>query len=270
LQVGAELYGHAGVESDVEILALMLNSFAVAGVEGVYLDLGNVDVFRALARQAKLASDVESLLFEMLQRKAVTEISELLDTLNLKKPLRTMLTSLASLNGDASVLETARSVLAEADASVHAAIDYLQHAVDAIAKDFPNIPLNIDLAELDGYHYQTGVVFAAFVPQLGQALARGGRYDNIGSLFGRERAATGFSTDLKLLSTLSERTFNSKDRVYAPAGSEPALLDAIADLRAQGVCVVRQLSGQNNTASDMACNKQLEKSKGQWLLKDVQ
>jgi ATP phosphoribosyltransferase regulatory subunit len=270
LQVGAELYGHAGVESDVEILALMLNSFAVAGVEDVYLDLGNVDVFRALARQAKLENDVESRLFEMLQRKAVTEIGELLDTLELKKSLRAMLTSLATLNGDAGVLETARSVLAEADTSVHAAIDYLQHTVDAISKDFPNIPLNIDLAELDGYHYQTGVVFAAFVPQLGQALARGGRYDNIGSLFGRKRAATGFSTDLKLLSTLSTRAFNSKDRVYAPAGSEPSLLDAIADLRAQGVCVVRQLSGQNDTASAMACNKQLQKSKGQWLLKDVQ
>ena len=270
LQVGAELYGHAGVESDVEILALMLNSFAVAGVEGVYLDLGNVDVFRALARQAKLENDVESRLFEMLQRKAVTEIGELLDTLELKKSLRAMLTSLATLNGDAGVLNTARSVLAEADTSVHAAIDYLQHTVDAISKDFPNIPLNIDLAELDGYHYQTGVVFAAFVPQLGQALARGGRYDNIGSLFGRKRAATGFSTDLKLLSTLSTRAFNSKDRVYAPAGSEPSLLDAIADLRAQGVCVVRQLSGQNDTASAMACNKQLQKSKGQWLLKDVQ
>jgi ATP phosphoribosyltransferase regulatory subunit len=270
LQVGAELYGHAGVESDVEILALMLNSFAVAGVEDVYLDLGNVDVFRALARQAKLENDVESRLFEMLQRKAVTEIGELLDTLELKKSLRAMLTSLATLNGDAGVLETARSVLAEADTSVHAAIDYLQHTVDAISKDFPNIPLNIDLAELDGYHYQTGVVFAAFVPQLGQALARGGRYDNIGSLFGRKRAATGFSTDLKLLSTLSTRAFNSKDRVYAPAGSEPSLLDAIADLRAQGVCVIRQLSGQNDTASAMACNKQLQKSKGQWLLKDVQ
>jgi ATP phosphoribosyltransferase regulatory subunit len=248
----------------------MLNSFAVAGVEDVYLDLGNVDVFRALARQAKLENDVESRLFEMLQRKAVTEIGELLDTLELKKSLRAMLTSLATLNGDAGVLNTARSVLAEADTSVHAAIDYLQHTVDAISKDFPNIPLNIDLAELDGYHYQTGVVFAAFVPQLGQALARGGRYDNIGSLFGRKRAATGFSTDLKLLSTLSTRAFNSKDRVYAPAGSEPSLLDAIADLRAQGVCVVRQLSGQNDTASAMACNKQLQKSKGQWLLKDVQ
>jgi len=269
LQVGAELYGHAGVESDVEILALMLNSFAVAGVEGVYLDLGNVDVFRALSRQAKLASDVEGRLFEMLQRKAVTEIAELLDSLKLKKSHRAMLASLATLNGDASVLATARSVLADADGGVHAAIDYLQLTVDAISKEFPNIPLNIDLAELDGYHYQTGVVFAAFVPQLGQALARGGRYDNIGRLFGRERAATGFSTDLKLLSTLSAREFNSKDRVYAPSGNERSLLDAIADLRASGISVVRQLSGQNDTASAMACNKQLVKSKGQWQLKDV-
>jgi ATP phosphoribosyltransferase regulatory subunit len=269
LQVGAELYGHAGVESDVEILALMLSSFAVAGVKGVYLDLGNVDVFRALARQAKLDQDAETRLFEMLQRKAVTEIAELLGNLKLKKSLRAMLTSLATLNGDITVLNTARSVLADADASVHAAIDYLEQTANAISKNFPNIPLNIDLAELDGYHYQTGVVFAAFVPQLGQALARGGRYDNIGSLFGRKRAATGFSTDLKLLSALSTRGFKSKDRVYAPAGNDKALLETIDVLRAKGICVVRQLVGQDDTASAMACNKQLYKSKGQWLLKDV-
>ena len=269
LQVGAELYGHAGVESDVEILALMLTSFAVAGVEGVYLDLGNVDVFRALARQAKLDEDTETRLFEMLQRKAVTEIAELLDSLKLKKSLRAMLASLASLNGDIGVLKTARKVLTDADASVHAAIDYLELTAKAISKNFPNIPLNIDLAELDGYHYQTGVVFAAFVPQLGQALARGGRYDNIGSLFGRKRAATGFSTDLKLLSALSTRKFKSKDRVYAPAGNDKSLLEAIEALRAKGTCVVRQLAGQDDTASAMACNKLLYKSKGQWLLKDV-
>lgn len=269
LQVGAELYGHAGVESDVEILALMLNSFAVAGVAGVYLDLGNVDVFRALARQAKLDSAVESQLFEMLQRKAVTEIGELLGSLKLKKPDRDMLTSLATLNGDASVLQKARSVLAAADASVHAAIDYLQDTVTAIGKEFPDVTLNIDLAELDGYHYQTGVVFAAFVPQLGQALARGGRYDNIGRLFGRERPATGFSTDLKLLSALSTRSFNSKDRVYAPAGNEASLLTAITELRAGGVCVVRELAGQKTTASAMACNKQLVSNKGKWQLDDV-
>jgi ATP phosphoribosyltransferase regulatory subunit len=112
-------------------------------------------------------------------------------------------------------------------------------------------------------------VFAAFVPQLGQALARGGRYDNIGSLFGRKRAATGFSTDLKLLSALSTRSFKSKDRIYAPAGNDKSLLEAIKALRAKGICVVRQLADQDDTASAMGCNKQLYKTKGQWLLKDV-
>jgi ATP phosphoribosyltransferase regulatory subunit len=199
----------------------------------------------------------------------VTEIAELLGSLKLKKSLREMLTSLATLNGDITVLKTARSKLADADASVHAAIDYLEQTANAISKSFPDIPLNIDLAELDGYHYQTGVVFAAFVPQLGQALARGGRYDNIGSLFGRKRAATGFSTDLKLLSALSTRGFKSKDRVYAPAGNDKSLLDAIKALRAKGICVVRQLADQDDTASAMSCNKQLYKTKGQWLLKDV-
>ena len=269
LQVGAELYGHAGVESDVEILGLMLNSFRVAGVKGVYLDLGNVDVFRALARQAKLDTETEGRLFEMLQRKAVAEIGELLGSLKLRKPLREMLASLATLNGDIRVLKKARVVLEKADASVHAAIDYLQQTASAIAKEFPDVPLNIDLAELDGYHYQTGVVFAAFVPQLGQAVARGGRYDNIGKLFGRERAATGFSTDLKLLSDLGTRRYKSPDRVYAPAKKDKTLNKAIAELRSVGMCVVRQLAGQDEDAKAMGCNRQLYKSKGAWVLRDV-
>lgn len=270
LQVGAELYGHAGVESDVEILGLMLNSFKVAGVDGVYLDLGNVDIFRGLARQAKLSADVESRYFEMLQRKASTEISELLNSIRTKKPVREMLAALPTLNGDISVLKRAHEVLANADAGVHAAIDSLQHTAVAIAKQFPEIRINVDLAELDGYHYQTGVVFAAFVPQLGQALARGGRYDNIGRLFGRERPATGFSTDLKLLSALSARAFKKKERVFAPAKKDSALDAAITALRAKGVCVVRQLEGHEDGASAMGCNRQLKKVKGEWVVTEVQ
>jgi ATP phosphoribosyltransferase regulatory subunit len=270
LQVGAELYGHAGVQSDVEILGLMLNSFEVAGVAGVYLDIGNVDVFRALARQAKLNAETEGRLFEMLQRKAVAEIYELLASLRLKKPLREMLASLATLNGDVRILKHARQLLADADVSVHAALDYLQQTANAIAKDFPQIALNIDLAELDGYHYQTGVVFAAFVPQLGQAIARGGRYDNIGKLFGRERPATGFSTDLKLLCALSTHTPKPVQKVYAPARKDAALDKVISELRAVGVCVVRELDGQQDDARAMGCNRQLVKSKGAWIMREIQ
>ncbi|MDH5711232.1 MAG: ATP phosphoribosyltransferase regulatory subunit [Gammaproteobacteria bacterium] len=264
LQVGAELYGHAGVESDVEILGLMLNTFSVAGVKNVFVDIGNVDIFKGLAKQAKIDQDTEARLFEMLQRKAVPEIEALLNELKLDKDVHEMLAALAELNGDVGVLETARKKLAKADANVHAAINYLQKTADAIMARFDNIGFNFDLAELHGYHYQTGVVFAAFVPGSGEAIARGGRYDDIGQIFGRARAATGFSTDLKLLDNLTTRQFETPKRVFAPAEKNPALQCKINELRSQGVCVVEQLVGQTGDAVAMQCNQSLKLVDGQW------
>jgi len=264
LQVGAELYGHAGVESDVEILGLMLNTFSTAGVDNVVLDLGNVDIFKALAKQANLNQDDEDRLFEMLQRKAVPEIEQLLAELNIDNTVREMLAALAELNGDVAVLKTARVKLAKANADVHAAIDYLEKTAELIMARFENVSFNFDLAELHGYHYQTGVVFAAFVPGTGEAIARGGRYDDIGQIFGRARAATGFSTDLKLLDNLTTRQFEKANRVFAPADADPVLQNKIVEIRSQGICVVEQLSGQSGDAKAMQCNQQLELIDGSW------
>ncbi|MDH5613163.1 MAG: ATP phosphoribosyltransferase regulatory subunit [Gammaproteobacteria bacterium] len=269
LQVGAELYGHAGVESDVEILGLMLNTFLIAGIDNVFIDLGNVDIFKALAKQAKLNSEDESRLFEMLQRKAVPEIEQLLAELKIDNDVRDMLASLAELNGDISVLQRARKVLAKANTNVHAAIDYLEKTAQLIMARFNNVGFNFDLAELHGYHYQTGVVFAAFVPGSGEAIARGGRYDDIGQIFGRARAATGFSTDLKLLDNLTTRQFEKANRVFAPADNDAVLQKKIHDLRSQGVCVVEQLSGQNGDAKAMQCNQQLQIVDGLWQVTNL-
>ena len=269
LQVGAELYGHAGVESDVEILGLMLNTFSTAGVKNVFVDLGNVDIFKGLAQQAGLNQDDEGRLFEMLQRKAVPEIEELLNELNIDNDIREMLAALAELNGDVSVLKTAREKLAKADANVHAAIDYLEKTAELIMARFENVGFNFDLAELHGYHYQTGVVFAAFVPGTGEAIARGGRYDDIGQIFGRARAATGFSTDLKLLDNLTTRQFEKTNRVFASADADSALKNKISEIRSQGVCVVEQLSGQSGDAKAMQCNQKLELIDGAWQVTDL-
>lgn len=264
IQVGAELYGHAGVESDVEILGLMLNTFSVAGVEDVCIDLGNVDIFRGLAKQAGLSADDEGRLFKMLQCKAVTEIEQLLDELNLGDENRQMLSSLAELNGGANVIQRARDVLSKANTNVQNAIDYLEKTAEKIMTRFDSIGFNFDLAELHGYHYQTGVVFAAFVPKRGEAIARGGRYDDIGQIFGKARAATGFSTDLKLLDTLTARKFKTAGRVFAPVAEDKKLSEKINELRSQGVCVVEQLPGQFGDAKTMGCDKTLELVGGQW------
>ncbi len=210
--------------------------------------------------------EVESQLFDMLQRKAVTEINELLDSLDIDADAKAMLSGLSSLNGDKSVFVTARKLLARADESVQQAIDYLEKTAELMWQRFGDIKVHFDLSELHGYHYKTGVVFAAFIPQLGQAIARGGRYDDIGKVFGRARAATGFSTDLKVLSQLSQKQFARPEKIFAPVADDAALKEVIADLRAQGKIVIEQLPGQPSDGSLMGCNTSLSLVDGQWLV----
>lgn len=273
LQVGAELYGHAGVESEVEIIGLMLQTFAIMEIDNIYLDLGNVDIYRCLAKQAGLSEEIESQLFEMLQRKAVTEITELLTGLDIDDSMKQMLAGLPSLNGDKSVIATARQVLAKADRSVHDAIDYLEKTAELMWQQYGDIKVHFDFSELHGYHYKTGVVFAAFVEQLGQAIARGGRYDDIGEIFGRSRPATGFSTDLKILNQLSDKQFPVRDKIFAPVAADSksaeALKAMVAQLRQSSEIVIEQLPNQSADAQAMGCNKTLCLLDGKWQLQDT-
>lgn len=271
LQVGAELYGHAGIESEVEIIGLMLETFSALKVDDIYMDLGNVDIYRGLAKQAGLSLEVESQLFDMLQRKAVTEINSLLDTLSIDASMKAMLSGLPSLSGGKEVFEKARTLLADADTAVKQAVDYLEKTAELMLQRFADklsaTKVNFDLSELQGYHYKTGVVFAAFVPQLGQAIARGGRYDDIGKVFGRARAATGFSTDLKILNQLSDKQFNSVDKIFVACAEDKGRQETISALRAEGKIVIEQLPGQQADASAMGCNKSLCLIDGQWQVK---
>ena len=270
LQVGAELYGHAGIESEVEIIGLMLQTFAAMEIEDIYLDLGNVDIYRGLAKQAGLSKEDESQLFDMLQRKAVTEINALLDSLDIDANVKAMLAGLSSLNGDRSVFGKAKELLANADDTVKQAIDYLEKTAELMWQRFDginrgDIKVHFDLSELHGYHYKTGVVFAAFVPQRGQAIARGGRYDDIGKIFGRARAATGFSTDLKVLNQLSAKQFDLAEKIFAPIDADKS---TVAALRAEGKIVIEQLPGQKTDAKAMDCSKSLCLIDGQWAVQD--
>jgi len=270
LQVGAELYGHAGIESDVEILDLMLNTFESASVKDIYLDLGNVDVYKNLAKQAGLTEYDEIRLFELLQQKAVTEIRQLVASLSVDAPVATMIAQLAELNGDLSTIERAREQLKQAGPEVMSALVYLEQVAQAVSRHNKDVKLNIDLAELHGYHYHTGVVFGAFVPQLGQEIARGGRYDDIGKIFGRARPATGFSTDLKLLSGLGARDIPMPQRILAPADEDEELQVKINKLRVEGYCVSRMLPGQVDDVAAMGCSQKLEQINGQWQLVPIE
>ncbi|MDD1605132.1 MAG: ATP phosphoribosyltransferase regulatory subunit [Methylococcaceae bacterium] len=271
MQIGAELYGHAGKESDIEVIRLMLEMLAITGLQNVHLDLGHVGIYRALAKQAQLSSAQESELFAVLQRKACPELTELMDSYAIANELKTLFLNLPKLNGDREILNKARTIFAHANEEVQHALADLVAIADKLAARFPSLPISFDLAELRGYHYHTGMVFAAFVPSIGREIARGGRYDNIGAVFGRARPATGFSADLKLLATLSKTTCIKPLRplIFAPYLDDAALTEKIRALRADQQAVVQQLPDQTGTAQDLGCTAVLEFVNQQWVIRPL-
>jgi ATP phosphoribosyltransferase regulatory subunit len=270
MQIGAELYGHEGLDSDYEVIQLMLEMLALSGAQNVHLDLGHVGIYRALAEQANLDAQQESELFDVLQRKARTELAELLTELAISEDLKADFNALPKLNGDQNILATAAATLKTSSAAIDAAIADLQTIAAQLAKDYPSLTVSFDLAELRGYHYHTGMVFAAFVPTIGKEIARGGRYDNIGAVFGRARPATGFSADLKVLAALLDDANQAeKQSIFAPALPDDDLSQTIRDLRASGTLVIRQLPGQSGSAEDMGCNAVLEKQAHKWVVKPL-
>ena len=268
MQIGAELYGHAGIESDVEVICLMLEMLSQSGLLDVHLDLGHVGIFRALSQQAGLDHHQESLLFDILQRKARPELEELMAEIAINEDIKAMLLKLPELNGRKDSIQKARSVLAKADEQVKLALANLEAVAEQLSNRFPSLPISFDLAELRGYHYHTGTVFAAFVPTIGREIARGGRYDNIGAVFGRARPATGFSADLKLLALLGKQTaqVQPNERIFAPYEIDNSLSEKIRGLRAQGYCVIQQLPGQIGDAKELACTAILEPDQKTWVV----
>lgn len=198
-QVGCELFGEAGVAGDKEILRLLLATLDCAGVQGHHLDLGHVGIYRAIAARLGLGAEDEALLFDILQRKSQPDLRELTVARQLDAQASLWLRQLMELNGTPAVLQQARAELAELGDEVHQALDLLQALVEDLQQQAPAVPIHIDLAELRGYRYQTGMVFAAYVPGQGRELARGGRYDGVGAAYGCARPATGFSADINEL-----------------------------------------------------------------------
>lgn len=271
MQIGAEIYGHTGIESDLEVIQLMLEMLAVTGLQNVHLDLGHVEIFRSLSDQAGLTKAQETELFDALQRKARPELNELVDSFDISESYKTIFKTLPTLNGGVEVLTKATKVLANTGDAVAKALQELQAIADKLSVNFPALPVSFDLSELRGYHYHTGVVFASFVPELGREVARGGRYDNIGEFFGRARAATGFSADLKLLNALSKQLTESTTAqlVYAPLTDDPSITETIRELRTQGIAVVQQLPGHPDEIKELACTGVLEKQNQNWVVKSL-
>ena len=252
LQIGAELYGHAGIEADVEIVQLMIASLKAAGVDRIHIDLGNPGIYRALTEKSGLDAEDSEALFHAVAQKDAPRALELGGDI---------VAALTSLNGPRDVITAARKRLPALPA-ISVALNSLERL--ATLCEAPGVEVSVDLAELGGFNYESGLVFAAFAPGSPDAIARGGRYDEVGASFGRARPATGFTMDLRQLAAMAPKP-GIDEKILAPALDDPTLKEAIAKLRGAGHVVVVEMPGTELHREELGCARKLEKKgDGKW------
>ena len=263
LQLGAEIYGCATWEADFEAITLLLKTLSIAGVDKVYLDLSHAGILSGILADQKLDKETIEILYGLLQTKDRPGLSKWAACLPAKTTEALM--ALTELNGPCTeVLARAKKVLPQ-----HAAIDQalagLERLVAAVSSS-SGLEISIDLADLRGYQYHSGVMFAAYVEKLPQPIARGGRYDHVGQAFGRSRPATGFSLDLLTLANLSPPKVR-KLAIAAPWLEDASLSKAIAALRDSGEVVIQVLAGEKVEAAEYECDRELVKQGSSWEVK---
>jgi ATP phosphoribosyltransferase regulatory subunit len=258
IQLGAELYGDDSLEADIEVMRLMLATLQAVGLDDITLDLGHVGIYEAVLGAAELSADQEKTVFDALQSKSLPDLE--LALADVDPSAAALITALVDLHGSAQVLEQARTLFTDRVPAALPAIAALEQAAQAMTRAVPGLQLYFDLAELRGYHYHTGLVFAAYVPGCGQALANGGRYNDLGEVFGRARPATGFATDLKALIRLVSLPSPAAGAISAPVLADDSLAAEIERLRASGQTVIYCLSG----VADARCDRQLVERDGRW------
>jgi ATP phosphoribosyltransferase regulatory subunit len=261
LQFGAEIYGHAGMEADLEVLQLALDSLKAARLSNFTLDLADVRIVNALLASVNAPADVTSQIHAALAAKDQSELKQL--TRNFPKASQLGLLALVGLYGDVKVLDEAAKVLPSLPAVREALA-----ALKWLAGHLTGTPVSFDLADLRGYAYYSGVRFAVYAPGVSDALLRGGRYDEVGAVFGRKRPAVGFSLDIKtLLQVVPARPLRAA--VRAPWGESADLQQAIAALRARGETVVCVLPGHESEVDEFQCDRELKQVTGQWVVSAI-
>ena len=263
LQLGAEIYGCATWEADFEAITLLLKTLSIGGLEKVYLDLSHAGILTGILADQNLDKETIETLYGLLQTKDRPRLSKWATCLPANTSAALM--ALTELNGPcAEVISKAKKVLPK-----HAAIDQaladLERLV-AAASSASGLELSIDLADLRGYQYHSGVMFAAYIDELPQPIARGGRYDHVGQAFGRSRPATGFSLDLLTLANLSPLQVR-KQVIAAPWVDDAALNQAIAELRSSGEVVIQVMAGETVEAAEYVCDRELVKQGSSWEVK---
>ena len=264
LQIGAEIYGHAGIESDIEVQRLMLDALRLAGVAKLQLDIGHVAVFRTLVDKTGLDADTRDDLFRAVQSKDVPALSRLVRKVDRK--LGAALETLPELAGGIDVLARAKQVLPD-----YAEIGKALAQLRALAASMQDTGAEIcfDLGELRGLHYHSGVVFAVYAEGWSNALALGGRYDEVGKAFGRARPATGFSMDLREIVAATPAA-ESREAVLAPyLPQDAALQRRIGVLRKAGEIVIVELPGHDKAREELGGNRKLALRNSKWVVEKL-
>ncbi|AVG38455.1 ATP phosphoribosyltransferase regulatory subunit [Achromobacter insolitus] len=264
LQIGAEIYGHAGFEADLEIIQLVLETVAIAGVRNPRLDLCHPGVLRALLESDPAAAALSQDVILLMREKDVPGLGELATRApGLRSETLKALQLLPKLYGGPEVLKEARRELPLLPGVV-AALDALQLVVDAM----PNVAFGVDLADVGGYGYHSGVKFALYAEGWRDALVSGGRYDDVSRAFGRARPATGFSLDLRKLAAGLPPAERAR-AVRAPWGQAPALTEAVRRLRRSGEIVVQVLPGHEQDQDEFVCDRELALLDGAWTVRTL-
>lgn len=269
LQIGAEIFGNASIEADIEVVCLMLETLHSIPLPDVSIDLGHVGIFRSLFEQSALDSMLEPQLFDMLQRKSIPELKEFLKQQTIDEDQRQLFCQLALLNGDVDMLQQARAEFKKAPGECLAALDHIEAVAQGVQQRYPEVLIHCDLSELRGYDYHTGLVFAAFLPGQGHDIARGGRYDDIGAAFGVARPATGFSADLLNLFQLADLQPNSNRSILAPNIQAKELREQVKKLREKGERVIVDLSNGEISPREQGCEQVLTSIDGHWIVQNI-
>jgi ATP phosphoribosyltransferase regulatory subunit len=261
LQVGAEIYGHAGLEADIEIQALALDSLKLAGLSDLTLDLSHAGILDAVIEDDALAKRDRSALIGLLRSKDMPALRAWVERYS--GPTREAILALSSLRGGVEVLQAAKQQL-PAKKAIGVALEELAQLAEAAGA----ARVNIDLADLSGYQYESGVTFAIYVPGLPNAVARGGRYDEVGEAFGRARPATGFSMDLREIVGLLPVTL-PVPAISAPWRQDALLQAFIAELRQQGEIVIQHLPGHPHDPQEFDCDREIVEENGKLIIKPL-
>ncbi|MBT8549757.1 ATP phosphoribosyltransferase regulatory subunit [Polynucleobacter paneuropaeus] len=263
LQLGAEIYGCATWQADLEAITLLLKTLSLAGLDKVHLDLSHAGILNGILAKENLPIAEMETLYGFLQSKDRPRLS--VWAKSLPEQTAKALLALTELNGPCTeVLSKAKNALPQTP-EVKDALAQLAHLIDSASDLSKGLDLSIDLADLRGYQYHSGVMFAAYVEKLPQPIARGGRYDQVGKAFGRARPATGFSLDLLTLASLSPN-HKPKNAILAPWDNDAQLKESIDALRQAGEVVIQLNASEPMESAEYVCDRELVKQGGKWTV----